>query len=195
MVILQSNDLLDYTIGSVSLDDVISIKQDQLILGWLLSSISSAMLAQLINYEMSFDVWDTLQTEFASNSHSHVLSLHQNLQNLRKLTNLFQYFYLRSILLLSPWHFWRKDAGSKPCITYTGWIGSDYEPLVQNVMMQPDQTMLMDLEVRQKRLAATMIVMSRVKCEHDQKAWKHKKLNEEFKSIPCQICTNKGHAP
>lgn len=45
MVNFWGNNLLEYVIGKASLDDAILVKHDQLILGWLLFSISSTMLA------------------------------------------------------------------------------------------------------------------------------------------------------
>lgn len=59
-------------------------EQDQLILGWLLSSLKENVLAQVISCETSHSAWTTLQTLFASSSRTRVHDLKHDLSNITK---------------------------------------------------------------------------------------------------------------
>lgn len=60
------------------------VKQDQILLGWLLSSLTEPVLAQIIGLETSADVWNALQRHFASSSRSRIMQLRRELQLLKK---------------------------------------------------------------------------------------------------------------
>lgn len=81
---LKGIQLIRYVEGTVTLDDPLSLQQDQIILGWLLSSISPTILASVMSCEASFEVWETLKCFYASDSKARMLSLKQRLQHLRK---------------------------------------------------------------------------------------------------------------
>lgn len=60
------------------------VKQDQILLGWLLSSPTEPVLAQIVGLETSYDVWNALQCHFASRSRSRIMQLRRELQLLKK---------------------------------------------------------------------------------------------------------------
>lgn len=69
-----------------------AVQQDQLILGWILSSLTTSVVTEFSHYETTAECWETLQEEFASSSRSQVMQL--ELQNLKKGGKLFtEYIY------------------------------------------------------------------------------------------------------
>jgi gag-polypeptide of LTR copia-type len=59
-------------------------KQDQMILGWLRSSISEAILAQVVSCSTSNQLWSHLQQTFSATSYAHQTELRRQLQTLTK---------------------------------------------------------------------------------------------------------------
>ncbi|OVA00187.1 hypothetical protein BVC80_1677g4 [Macleaya cordata] len=60
------------------------IEQDSILLGWLLSSLSDSVLAQVVDYETSREVWLSLIESLASKSEARQMQLHRDLQNIKK---------------------------------------------------------------------------------------------------------------
>lgn len=54
--LLRGNQLIRHVDGTINLDDPLVVQQDQLVLGWLLSSISPIVLASITSYETSAEV-------------------------------------------------------------------------------------------------------------------------------------------
>lgn len=71
---------MEFVEGTVALDSLIMVHQNQLILGWLLSSISMIVLLQVTTFETFYEVWAIIVDLYASRSRSRVMSLPQNLQ-------------------------------------------------------------------------------------------------------------------
>jgi gag-polypeptide of LTR copia-type len=59
-------------------------KQDQMILGWLRSSLSREILAQVVSAKTFIDLWQTLQHSFSATSRARLLELRRKLQNTSK---------------------------------------------------------------------------------------------------------------
>lgn len=79
-----ANQLVEYIEGAVSFDNPMTIQQDQIILGWFLSTISPTILTLVISYQTSYKVWNALKHIFALDSRSRIMSLKQQLQQIRK---------------------------------------------------------------------------------------------------------------
>ena len=58
--------------------------QDQILLSWLLSTLSEGILSLVINCESSFSVWKTLKKKFGVQSEARVLQLKYELNTLKK---------------------------------------------------------------------------------------------------------------
>lgn len=58
--------------------------RDRMILGAIISTLSVETLPHVISLTASRDVWTTLETLFAAQSHSRILQLKQQLSNLKK---------------------------------------------------------------------------------------------------------------
>ncbi|TXG53292.1 hypothetical protein EZV62_022461 [Acer yangbiense] len=54
-------------------------KQDQILLGWLLSSLSESVLAYVVGLSSSREVWEAIEKHFSSRSQSRIIFLKQEL--------------------------------------------------------------------------------------------------------------------
>ncbi|OVA16053.1 hypothetical protein BVC80_8993g8 [Macleaya cordata] len=59
-------------------------KQDKILLGWLMSSLTDYVLSTVVRYSTSADVWADLNRSFASKSEVHLLHMKKELQNIKK---------------------------------------------------------------------------------------------------------------
>lgn len=59
-------------------------KQDQILLGWLLSSLTESALAHVVGLQTSQAVWEALSKHFASKAQSRILYLKRELQNVKR---------------------------------------------------------------------------------------------------------------
>ena len=59
-------------------------KQDQLLVSWLLSSMSEEVLSRCINCEFAFQIWKTLDVCFASQTRAKISQYKTLLQNTKK---------------------------------------------------------------------------------------------------------------
>ncbi|KAL5722651.1 hypothetical protein ACHQM5_006144 [Ranunculus cassubicifolius] len=71
-------------------------KQDQILLGWLLSSLSETVLAQVVGLNTSRDVWVALERHYSSKSKSRILHLRRELHNLKKGSKTMQQYFLQA---------------------------------------------------------------------------------------------------
>ena len=60
------------------------LRQDQLLLSWLLSTMTESVLSIVVRYTTSFEVWNALETLFASQSKARILQLKMQLQTTKK---------------------------------------------------------------------------------------------------------------
>ncbi|KAF8407672.1 hypothetical protein HHK36_006807 [Tetracentron sinense] len=71
-------------------------RQDQLLLSWLISSLSVEVHAQVIGLSTSHDVWTSLETSYAAHSRARVLQLRMELQSLKKGPDSIQKYFQRA---------------------------------------------------------------------------------------------------
>ncbi|XP_020264107.1 uncharacterized protein LOC109840022 [Asparagus officinalis] len=60
------------------------VRKDQLLLSWIIASLSEEVLPQVVGLATSHEVWQALHQAFGSPSHTRILQLHTQLQNLQK---------------------------------------------------------------------------------------------------------------
>lgn len=82
--VLRGNELEDYLTREIELNTSVRLKQDRLILGWIMMCIAPDILPELIGCKTANEAWSALQDEFASSSRSQVINLRQKLQIIRK---------------------------------------------------------------------------------------------------------------
>ncbi|KAL9438517.1 hypothetical protein AB3S75_024229 [Citrus x aurantiifolia] len=58
--------------------------QDQILLGWLLSTISEGILSSVLSYDTSFDVWRSIEKQFGVQSEAKIMQLRYEMNILRK---------------------------------------------------------------------------------------------------------------
>ncbi|KAL9451172.1 hypothetical protein AB3S75_012844 [Citrus x aurantiifolia] len=76
---------IDDELRSVENPDLSSWKaQDQVLLGWLLSSMSEGIIRMVFNLETSLEVWKAIETQFGSQSKSRLLHLRYLMNSTRK---------------------------------------------------------------------------------------------------------------
>ena len=59
-------------------------KQDSLLYSWLLSSVSSNLLSQIVGCSTSYEIWKTVKQIFSSQSAARIMQYRRELQNSRK---------------------------------------------------------------------------------------------------------------
>ena len=59
-------------------------KQDQMLLSWLLSSISIEILSLVVNSKTSYELWSSLEQQFGSETAAKKVHLKMMLNNLKK---------------------------------------------------------------------------------------------------------------
>lgn len=73
--VLRGNDLEDYLTGEIELNTPVRLKQNRLILGWMMMCVVPDILPELIGCKTTNEVWCVLQDEFVSSSRSEVINL------------------------------------------------------------------------------------------------------------------------
>ncbi|OVA12044.1 hypothetical protein BVC80_1487g12 [Macleaya cordata] len=69
---------------------------DSILFGWLLSSLSDSILAQVVDYTTSREVWEAIQASLTSKSEARQMQLHYELQNIKKGDRSLQEYILRA---------------------------------------------------------------------------------------------------
>ncbi|KAF8380637.1 hypothetical protein HHK36_028126 [Tetracentron sinense] len=71
-------------------------KQDQVLLGWLLSSLSETVLAQVVGLTSTRAVWQTLEKHYASRSRARIMQIRREIQTMRKGSLSMAEYFLRA---------------------------------------------------------------------------------------------------
>ncbi|KAL5728487.1 hypothetical protein ACHQM5_001563 [Ranunculus cassubicifolius] len=71
-------------------------QQDQILLGWLLSSLTDPILAQVAGISTSSEVWVALERQYASKSRARIMQLRRELQTIRKGSQTMQQYFLKA---------------------------------------------------------------------------------------------------
>lgn len=89
--LLRGHDLLGYVDGSKACPaksdlDAYSAwqKQDQLLLSWILTTLSESILVQVLGLATSNEVWTALKRQFSSHNRARLMQLRLQLQTLKK---------------------------------------------------------------------------------------------------------------
>ncbi|KAJ4818128.1 hypothetical protein LUZ62_030694 [Rhynchospora pubera] len=121
-------------------------KQDQLLLGWIRSSLSEPLLAQVVSCTTSASLWSMLHRTFSATSRARLVELQQQLQGITKgVSTCVEYIRkLRSIA--DELAFIGAPVPEAELVNYTlRGLGSDFNPLVLAVTARSDPISLPDL--------------------------------------------------
>lgn len=172
--------------GKVDLQDPISEQQYQLILSWMLFSISPKLLPTVTSCENSFEAWETLTIVFASNLRSRILSLRQRLQELQKgykpvAEYIFEITELVDTLTLAI----DKTSDSDIVLYVLASLGEDYDAFVQNMGTRESEITFTQLQghKEEKKARTANAILAKVKIEG----------KDVVKTIQCQIYNRKGY--
>nr|TKS04854.1 uncharacterized protein D5086_0000138950 [Populus alba] len=104
---------------------------DQLILGWINSSLSDGSLSQVINSESSHDAWQVLETLYSTHTRDRIQQIKGELQSLTKGTSsLEDYLHKAKALALSLCGASKPMNDDEFIICILRGLGSEFDPVV-----------------------------------------------------------------
>ena len=122
-------------------------RQDQLLLSWLLLSISEGVLAQVIGCSTSSEVWITLEKLFASQSKTRILQLHIQLQSIKKNSlTMGEYFAKIKRVADNLVAVGQPISNDDKMMYLLAGLGSNYDPVVASVTSKPDSFSLQEIQ-------------------------------------------------
>ena len=122
-------------------------RQDQLVLSWLLLSISEGVLAQVIGCSTSSEVWITLEKLFASQSKTRILQLHIQLQSIKKNSLTMGEYFAKIKRVADNLAAAGQPISNDDKIMYLlAGLGSNYDPVVASVTSKPDSFSLQEIQ-------------------------------------------------
>ncbi|KAK6131406.1 hypothetical protein DH2020_034849 [Rehmannia glutinosa] len=121
-------------------------RQDQLLVSWLLSSLSESVLITAVGLKTSCEIWDALKTNFASQTQAKVMQYRLQLQTLRKGTMCMREYLSKikgccDVLAAAGEAISDKDQ----VIYILGGLSSDYNSVVVSVTSRHVPCTLMEL--------------------------------------------------
>lgn len=191
--LLRGYRLLEYVEGKIPLPEGSPAEQqDQIILSWILTAVSSPILSQIAALTTSHKVWECLKQLHSSDSETRLLHLRMQLQNCRK-GSLSMSQYLRGISIAKDKlaSAGERIRDSQIILTTLGGLGPEYKQFVTSITTRFDHSMsftqlqqlLMDYELSEEQTAT-------VEAHLVNKPYKEKSGGP--RSHPCQICSRKG---
>lgn len=153
--VIRGHGLLPYLDGTISADSSSAsssmhhencVRQDQLILAWLLASLGSTVLPQAIGCKTSADLWGMVHRMYSNQSQSRVLELKLKLQTLKK-GDLSCSEYLNSLtaVALQLRSIGCDISDQDLCLYLLAGLPSDYNPLVTSLTSTNSALSLADL--------------------------------------------------
>uniref|UniRef100_A0A6N2NKC7 Retrovirus-related Pol polyprotein from transposon TNT 1-94-like beta-barrel domain-containing protein n=1 Tax=Salix viminalis TaxID=40686 RepID=A0A6N2NKC7_SALVM len=107
------------------------LRTDQLILGWINSSLSDGPLSQVISSETSYDAWHVLQTLYGSHTRDRLQQIKGELQSLNKgSSSLEDYLHKAKSLSLSLRGAGKPMDDDEFIICILRGLGSEFDPMV-----------------------------------------------------------------
>ncbi|KAF5472656.1 hypothetical protein F2P56_009355 [Juglans regia] len=107
------------------------LRTDQLILGWINSSLSDSPLSQVINSESSHDAWHVLETLYGSHTRDRLQQMKGELQSLNKgSSSLEDYLHKAKSLALSLRGAGKPMDDDEFIICILRGLGSEFDPIV-----------------------------------------------------------------
>jgi len=107
------------------------LRTDQLILGWINSSLSNGPLSQVINSESLHDAWQMLETLYGTHTQDHIQQIKGELQSLTKGTSsLKDYLHKAKALALSLYGASKPMDDDEFIICILRGLGSEFDPIV-----------------------------------------------------------------
>ncbi|KAL5745917.1 hypothetical protein ACOSP7_027063 [Xanthoceras sorbifolium] len=124
--------------GSMSEDFLDWEQQDQILLAWILSSISQELLPEFVGCQTACEAWQTIVQLFSSQSKANVMQLKLQLQTLRKDGSTVSDYLMKKKSLIDNLAFagYSMSNDDKLMSILSG-LGSDYNPFIISVTSVP----------------------------------------------------------
>ena len=141
------------------------LRLDQLLLGWLLSSISESMLGHVVNCNSSSEIWTTLGQLFSTKSKARLLQLRFLLQTTKKGSLFIEDYFLKMKTIAQDLMSAGQSVSDDELVLYIlGGLGSEFDSVVVNltsknsVTLPEAQFLLQTQELRLETLNTNPIV-------------------------------------
>nr|TKS04603.1 uncharacterized protein D5086_0000143280 [Populus alba] len=143
------------------------LRTDQLILGWINSSLSDGPLSQVISSETSHDAWHVLQTLYGSHTRDRLQQMKGELQSLNKgSSSLEDYLHKAKSLALSLRGAGKPMDDDEFIICILRGLGSEFDPIVAALnardVFPPLEGVIGKLRDFEIRLQATRVISPNV---------------------------------
>ena len=134
------------TQGPPNGEHVLWVRQDQLLASWLLASMSETVLVNMVGFETSSEIWDSLEKSFASQSPARIMQYKLQLQTLKK-GSLTMREYLTKMksyadVLASAGHKLTED---DQILHILSGLGHEYDPVVVPITSRSESFPLKDV--------------------------------------------------
>ncbi|KAJ3703988.1 hypothetical protein LUZ61_007693 [Rhynchospora tenuis] len=151
-------------------------KQDQMLLGWLRSSLSESLLAQVVSCTTTAELWSLLQSTFSASSQARLIELQQQLQGIKKGGSSCADYIQKLRSIADELAFIGSPVSDREMVNYTlRGLGSDFDPLVLAVTARSDPISLPDLHglllTSENRLAAQHTISNSLPATPDPTAF------------------------
>lgn len=131
---------------SLNPDYVSWSRQDQLLLSWILSSLTEGVHAQVVGLSTSYEVWHHLATTYASTSKARIMQLRLQLHQLKKGADTMSEFLLKAKSIADQLAMALKPIDDDDLVLYIlGGLGSEYGPFVTSTTTREAHIRLSDL--------------------------------------------------
>ncbi|KAH7521754.1 hypothetical protein FEM48_Zijuj07G0066000 [Ziziphus jujuba var. spinosa] len=127
--------------GVADVDDELDywVKQDQLLLGWIRATISCEVLRHLVGLQTTFDVWQTLESRYASHLKSQILCLRTQLQSTKKGGLSINEYWLKMKIIADDLEAAGEFVHETDFAYYIlGGLGPEFDPVSENINSRLD---------------------------------------------------------
>ena len=121
-------------------------QQDQLILSWLMASMSDSIFTLVVDYDFTWQVWEKIQMYFASHTKARVQQLKIELQNTSKGTQSVSEYLLRIKVLVDLLVPIGCAVSEQEHIEVILGLSADYDAFVTSITMQSDPYSIVEVE-------------------------------------------------
>ncbi|KAJ4702907.1 Retrovirus-related Pol polyprotein from transposon TNT 1-94 [Melia azedarach] len=121
-------------------------KQDQMLMSWLLSSMSEGVLGIVLECKTSLDLWSALQKYFMAQTTARTMQLRSEIHNTKKESMPMNEYYLKMKSLVEDLRCAGNHVTDGELILFLmEGLGSEYDPVVVNITSRPEKIPLQEV--------------------------------------------------